>query len=260
MGFLKVYSNSIQVLSERIGLEMSGINRNEQDLFAETEIAISQWQKLGIYFGVKPAEKTADVERLLVDSAKLFAGNNKQLSTVASWLCRYYRVVCKHRLTKVIEDNLYPETFAQLKSLLSFVKCQVSSEHFNLAIKACGNFENAAAYFGRVDYANIKEPPVVMRDNPDLHYRAIFSGGLKASVIVSLIHSAEVGVSEVALAKSCSVTRKALRDALDHLEFCQLVCRESTTARTKLTLSFIPDSWETIPQQYLDNLTFDLDW
>jgi len=38
MGFLKVYSNSIQVLSERIGLEMSGINRNEQDLFAETEI------------------------------------------------------------------------------------------------------------------------------------------------------------------------------------------------------------------------------
>jgi hypothetical protein len=139
------------------------------------------------------------------------------------------------------------------------VKQEASTEHFNLAIKACGDFHNAAD-IGRVDYASIKEPGIVMRDNPDLHYRAIFSGGLKASVIVSLIHSTEFGISESALAKSCGVNRKALLDALEHLEFCQLVCRESTTAKTKITLNFIPESWETIPQEYMNNLEFIIDW
>jgi hypothetical protein len=239
---------------------MSGISKNEQDLFERTETMLSQWQKLGIEFGVKPAERTADIERLLVDSAELLVVHQKLLVPVASWLCRYYRIVCKHRLAKTIKDISCPETIDVLKSLFSFVKQEASTEHFNLAIKACGDFLNAAADIGGVEYASIKEPGIVMRDNPDLHYRAIFSGGLKASVIVSLIHATEFGISESALAKNCGVTRKALRDALEHLEFCQLICRESTAARTKITLNFIPETWETIPQEYMDNMEFVIDW
>jgi hypothetical protein len=44
------------------------------------------------------------------------------------------------------------------------------------------------------------------------------------------------------------------------LEFCQLVCRESTPAKTNITLNFIPESWETIPQEYMNNLEFIIDW
>jgi hypothetical protein len=239
---------------------MSAISKNEHDLFVETEIAFSQWQKLGIEFGVKPAEKTADVERLLVNSSEFFAGNMKLMLPVANWLCRYYRIVCRHRLVRTIKDISCPEKLSVLKSLLSFVKQEASTEHFNLAIKACGDFDQRLAGIDHADYANIKEPGIVMRDNPDLHYRAILSGGLKASIIVSLIHSTEFGISESALAKNCGVTRKALRDALEHLEFCQLVCRESTTARTKITLNFIPESWETVPQEYMDKLEFVFEW
>ncbi|MFI4912361.1 MAG: hypothetical protein ACIAQZ_11905 [Sedimentisphaeraceae bacterium JB056] len=239
---------------------MSGISKNEQDLFAETETTLSQWQKLGIEVGVKPAERTADIEGLLVDSAEFFVSDNKLTVPVASWLCRCYRIVCKHRLARIIKDISCPEKLGVLKSLLSFAKREASTEHFNLAINACGDFENVVLHIDRVDYASIKEPAVVMEDNPDLHYRAIFSGGLKASVIVSLIHSTEFGISESALAKNCGVTRKALRDALEHLEFCQLVCRESTTAKTKVTLNFIPESWETIPQEYMDNMEFVINW
>ncbi len=239
---------------------MSGISKNEQDLSAEMEIALSQWQKLGIDFGVKPAEKTADIERLLVNSGELFAGNQERLSSVASWLCRYYRVVCRHRLIKVIGDISCPEVLAALNSLLSFVKRETSTEHFNLAVNACGNFDQRLAVIDRADYANIKELGVVMKDNPDLHYRAIFSGSLKASAIVSLIHSTGFGISEAALARSCGATRKAIRDALEHLEFCQLVCRKNTTAKTKVTLNFIPDSWETVPQEFMDNMELIIDW
>ncbi len=32
---------------------MSGISKNEQDLFERTETMLSQWQKLGIEFGIK---------------------------------------------------------------------------------------------------------------------------------------------------------------------------------------------------------------
>jgi hypothetical protein len=106
---------------------------------------LSQWQKLGIEFGVKPAERTADIERLLVDSAELLVVHQKLLVPVASWLCRYYRIVCKHRLAKTIKDISCPETIDVLKSLFSFVKQEASTEHFNLAIKACGDFENAVA-------------------------------------------------------------------------------------------------------------------
>ncbi len=238
---------------------MSGMSKNEQDLFERTETMLSQWQKLGVDFGVKPAEKTADIERLLVDSAELLVDHQKLLP-VASWLCRYYRIVCKHRLARIIKDISCPEPLNVLKSLFSFVKRETSTEHFNLAIKACGDFSQRLAWIDRADYSNIKEPGIVMKDNPDLHYRAFFYGGLKASVIVSLIRSTEFGISESALAKNCGVTRKALRDALEHLEFCQLVCRESTSARTKVTLNFIPESWETIPQEYMDNMEFIIDW
>lgn len=44
--------------------------------------------------------------------------------------------------------------------------------------------------------------------------------------------------SEVALAKACGVTRKAFREAVEHLEFCQLVRRNYTAGKIKISLSY----------------------
>jgi DNA-binding GntR family transcriptional regulator len=66
-----------------------------------------------------------------------------------------------------------------------------------------------------------------MSNNPSLHKRAIFSGKLQASILVTLETDPSAGRSESALARACGATRNAIRDALDHLELCQFVQRKT---------------------------------
>lgn len=51
----------------------------------------------------------------------------------------------------------------------------------------------------------------VMRHNPELHYRALFSRNLKASILACLAVDPDTERNESALARACGVTRKAPR-------------------------------------------------
>ena len=71
----------------------------------------------------------------------------------------------------------------------------------------------------------IRPPEWVMDRNPSYQMRAIFKGNLRASILVLLKYNPETGTSESALSRACGATRKAVREALDHLEFCRMVQR-----------------------------------
>lgn len=232
------------------------------------DLILAHWNRLGIMFNVKASEQTADIEKLLVDTAAIIGQNARLLPAVVSWLCRYHRLVCRHRLAKFVSEINSPETLATLGFMLSCVKDKISTDHFNVVIKHCKKLETPLPLFyidrkskslsmlaksnscdladqwglwcDKVEFRDdiIRQVQPVMKQNPTLKYRALFAGQLKASVLETITHDPQSADSEVALAKACGVTRKGLREAVEHLEFCQLVRRNYTAGKIKISLSY----------------------
>ncbi|MDP6544402.1 MAG: hypothetical protein QGH60_10450 [Phycisphaerae bacterium] len=218
---------------------------------------LSGWVRLGAAFSVPTARKTPDIEQLLVETARVMPQFARVHSMMISWLVRYRRLVCRHRLAVLAERIESPEQSAALGLTLTLARNCAESDHFNLAIKACKPFAPPIPMF-HIDRQNdkfialagklsckegrqwglwtpqerlyddaIRPHSWIMQKNPSLHNRAIFSGKLPASILVTLEDDPSTGRSESALARACGATRNAVRDALDHLELCQLVQRKS---------------------------------
>ena len=232
------------------------------------DLILAHWNRLGIMFNVQPAEQTADIEKLLVETTSIVDQNARLLSAVASWLCRYHRLVCRHRFAKFVSEIKSQETLATLGFMLSCVKNKTSTGHFNVVIKHCKKLETPLPLFcvdrkskslallaksnscdlakqwglwcDKVEFRDdiIRKVQSVMNQNPSLKYRALFGGQLKASILETITHYPQSANSEVALAKACDVTRKALREAVEHLEFCQLVRRNYTAGKIKISASY----------------------
>jgi hypothetical protein len=232
----------------------------------DPDLILAHWNRLGIMFNVRPAKQTADIEKLLIETAAIIGQNARLLPAVASWLCRYHRLVCRHRLAKFASEINSPETLAVLGFMLSYVKDKISTDHFNVAIKHCKKNETPLPLFyvdrkskgmamlaksnscdlagqwglwcDEVEFRDdiIRKAQPMLKQNPILKYRALFSGQLKASVLETIVHCPQSANSEVALAKACGVTRKALREAVEHLEFCQLVRRDYTAGKIKISV------------------------
>jgi hypothetical protein len=217
---------------------------------------ISRWVRLGATFNAPPARKTPDIERLLVETARVIPQLARLHSMMISWLVRYQRLVCRHRLAALARQIKSPEQSASLGLTLTLCRNCAESDHFNLAIKACKPLAVPIPMF-HIDRQNeklitlagklscqegrqwglwtprerlyddaIRPHSWIMRKNPSLHNRAIFSGKLQASILVTLESNPSAGQSESALARACGATRNAVRDALDHLELCQFVRRK----------------------------------
>jgi hypothetical protein len=231
-----------------------------------SESVLMQWSKLGAAFNVRPASSTPDIERLLVDTARVLPENGRLFSVVVSWLCRNYRLVCRHRLAGFagrIEDV---QSSAVLGLVLDVVKAKVGIDHFNIAIKQCKPLKDPMPLFvvdrsceslaamakdsssevGRkwgvwCDDVQPKDDVLkssnwIMSENLGLKNRAVFNGNLRASILETLLYDQQAGQSESALAKCCGVTRKAVRQALDHLEFCQMIRRNNIGGRVRIML------------------------
>ena len=180
----------------------------------------------------------------------------------------YHRLVCRHRFAKFASEIKSQETLATLGFMLSCVKNKTSTGHFNVVIKHCKKLETPLPLFcvdrkskslallaksnscdlakqwglwcDKVEFRDdiIRKAPLVIKQNPTLKYRALFGGQLKASVLETIAHCPQSADSEVALTKACGVTRKALREAVEHLEFCQIVRRSYTAGKIKISLSY----------------------
>ncbi|MFI4912493.1 MAG: hypothetical protein ACIAQZ_12575 [Sedimentisphaeraceae bacterium JB056] len=227
---------------------------------------LKEWSRLGVIFNVDESDRTPDIEKLLVKTAYELRGNSRLFVMALSWLCIYQRFVCKHRLAsfaRKIEDSF---ASASLGLLLDMAKEYSGSDHFNLAIKFCRGNENPEPLFlsdnrnpalagfvqsrscslaikwglwceeTQIKVDSIRPLSWIMKNNPALKQRAIFNGNLKASILETIADDQKTGESESLLAKCCSATRKAVREALDHLEFCQMIRRVPDGSRIRIEI------------------------
>jgi hypothetical protein len=230
------------------------------------ESVLMQWSKLGAAFNVPPVDSTPDIEQLLIDTAIALPDNARLFPVVVSWLCKNYRLVCKHRLSAFTARITDPHASASLGLLLDIVKSKLDIDHFNIVINKCKPLKEPLPLFAvdrisksLIEMAQqsacklgikwglfcqdvqlkddvIKSSNWIISENSTLRNRAVFNGNLRASILETLVYDKQAGQSESSLARCCGVTRKALREALDHLEFCQLVHRISIASRVTIML------------------------
>jgi len=225
-----------------------------------------RWTKLGAAFNVKASRSTPDIDQLLIDTAAVLSDNARLFSVVVSWLCKNYRLVCRHRLAGLASQINDPNTLATLGLILDMAKSKLDIDHFNNVIKKCSVMKKPGPLFA-VDRRNsrfakmakagscqlgikwglwcedvqlkddvIRPSSWIMSENSRLKNRALFNGNLRASILETMTYDKQAGQSESELAKCCGVTRKALREALDHLEFCQMIKRRSVAGKTRTML------------------------
>jgi hypothetical protein len=215
----------------------------------------ARWSRLGVLFNVAPACRTPDLERLLLDTAEAIPQNARLLVTTATWLAQYGRLVARHRLARLVgevEDNT---TLAVLGLLLDTAGAMGQTEVFSLVKSACRPAPVPMPLFvvdraggGLIEFVrtrasatsrrwNLWAEPIALKSealrpldwiiarNPSMRVRAIFTGGLRSSILACLQFDAPRGASEAQVARLCGVTRKAAHEALDHLELCAMIHR-----------------------------------
>lgn len=232
----------------------------------DVKSVLMRWSKLGAAYNVKAVDSTPDIELLLVDTAMVLPENARLFSVVVSWLCRNYRLVCRHRLAAFAAQIAETYASASLGLMLDITKSRVGIDHFNIVIDKCrplmypeplfavdrsckelaamakaGSCEMGVRWGLWCEEVQLKDDVVrpcgwIMAENSGLKNRAVFNGNLRASIIETLVYDEQAGQSESVLARCCGVTRKAVRQALDHLEFCQMVRRSNVAGKVRIML------------------------
>ena len=228
---------------------------------------VSDWGRLGILFNVPLAERTPDIEPLLIRTAEVLPNHARLLPAVTTWLGHYERMVARHRLAAIAGRIERRDVSASLGLLLDLGARISQTDHLSSAIAACRAAATPGPLFlvdrrseamsrlardSACDIAlrwglwtprpatktdAIRPASWIVRTNPELRWRAVFGGNLRASLLACLKASPAAGRSESALAAACGATRKALRDALDHLQLCGLISRERSARRTVISIS-----------------------
>lgn len=214
----------------------------------------ARWAKLGAMLNVRAGDKTPDIERLLLDTARVSSANSRLFIMAATWLARYGAYVAKHRLARLILDELESEYRPTLGLLLEWAKDHGESNgsRFNLAIKACGSakdgrplsdVENRNIIFARLakqrasvlsqkwgrwmtDFEpknDALRPVSWVAEHNDLAVRALTGGDLRSSVMAEYEAGADCIESEAELARRCGASRPAIRGAIECLKMAGYV-------------------------------------
>jgi hypothetical protein len=215
----------------------------------------ARWTRLGAMFNVQPSVTTPDIERLLLDTSRAASANSRLFVLAGTWLAGYGDYVAKHRLARLVRDELEPEHRPTLGFLLDWARSHGDSNgsRFNLAIAACGpatdarpltDLEHRNPTFSRLAEKRASwlsrkwgrwmsdfEPKTdalrpaewVAEHNPSLRVRALTGGDLRASVLAECEAAACPIGSEAELARRCGASRPAVRDAIRSLRLAGLV-------------------------------------
>ena len=227
---------------------------------------LSKWVRLGATFNVSPSPKTPDVERLIMETVAEIPHFSRLKSMMTAWLMQFEELVCRHRLANLIKAEANDMDSAILGYVLSSLRSRTKTSHFNMAIKqtralSCpvpmykvDQKNSATAAFAERfsdhlakswglwapedrDYVDsLMSVKWVMKENPQLRYRALFSGKLQATIISNLLENPSHGQSESVLAHACAATRVSIRKALEHLELCGYVERKPDRRAVKIQL------------------------
>ncbi|NBC11465.1 MAG: hypothetical protein GVY24_06995, partial [Planctomycetes bacterium] len=211
---------------------------------------IARWSRVGVLFGCRPARTTPDLERLLLDTARLAPGNARLFYLAVTWLSRYGNFIARHRLKRLIQTDLEAAHQPVLSALLALAVKHSASRELLVAAEVCQPADAARPLFDvqrrspalakiahlhacaeglRCNLWFPDEPPKldalrparwIIERNPDYLDRIVRKGDLRCSILLVLRHDTPDGSadSEVALAERCSANRIAVRNALDDLE------------------------------------------
>lgn len=215
----------------------------------ELDPLLRDWASLGACFNVQPDEPSAiDIERLLLDTARTAPTMARLFIMAASWLNTFGDTIAKHRLARLIRDELEEEHQAVLGLLLETAQQGTHPLEFDAIIRplqpeespkplfdhARGDTKLSAIVRDRASELTRKwglwaqpvefkfdaiRPAVwVMARHPYLRTRADFRGDLRASVLAALRHDENAGESEIRLAKLAGGSRSQIRNAICNLQ------------------------------------------
>jgi hypothetical protein len=232
------------------------------------ERLISQWTRIGAGFATDQSPEPPDLERLLLETARQATGMARVFIMAATWLHHYGDLIAKHRLKRLIRDELECEHHATLGLLLDIAQQGTHPARFasivrelspaseprplfdverspaRLAERARRRASLISARWGLwcedIEFKKDALRPAfwLMSQNPGLITRADFRGDLRASVLAALEHDADAGLSELELARRCGGSRAQVRSALDNLELTGKARRFRTDRerRTRISL------------------------
>jgi hypothetical protein len=210
----------------------------------------ARWTRLGAMLNVKAASRTPDVERLLLDTARVCPANSRLFVLAAGWLALYGDYVARHRLAHLVGLELESESrpVHGLRRDLARENGASNGSRFNHAIRACKPAEMPQPLFeaerrtaaiarlaerrasplsrkwGRwtgafeVRTDAIRPAEWIARHNPSLVERALTGGDLLASVLAECRADAHAIQSEAELARRCGASRPAIREAIRRLQ------------------------------------------
>jgi len=230
---------------------------------------IAQWARAGAMFGLDPADSCPDIERLLLTTAAHARGDSRLFIMAFTWLCRFGDLVAKHRLRRLIIDQLPRDHWPVLGLLFDLVRHQTKTPRFNAVVRTCAQaalpepqplfeiearlaatraiVERAAQEVSRtwhlwvrpIELKNdaLRAPDWIIGQNPTWQVRAELKGDLRASILVELELDPSAGESELELARRTGATRAAVRSALTGLELSGRIERvaAASTGHRRLT-------------------------
>lgn len=216
----------------------------------QTDIIERGWAQVGVLFGCEPSRETPDLERLLLATAHRCPDNARLLPIAVTWLVEYGGFVARHRLKRLVQDELAPDDQATLGLIIEEAVANGATRDLLMVVEVCHPFESPAplSNLQRDNTALVQiaekhasdvsrrwgvwTPPVMLkRDalrpvswllarNPGYHDRIVRKGDLRTSILETLRRDVPCGTvpSESALTRLSGATRTAVRKALAALE------------------------------------------
>ena len=213
-----------------------------------TDAVLSKWAGLGVSFQIDPAIGLIDLERLILDAARHASGMSRLFIMTTTWLHTYGDLIAKHRLKRLIRDELEDQYKPVLGLMLDIAQQGTHPLEFQTVIKDLKPapeprplFDSASKSNAMKQLAQRKATSVSKKWNlwcqenefkhdamrpsswvierfPELRTRADFRGDLRASIIASLRYDPDSGQSESRLAQLAGGSRAQVRSALRNLE------------------------------------------
>lgn len=216
---------------------------------------IKRWSRAGIMFDALPSASSPDLEKLLIDTARLLPTQARLFNMTITWLCRYGDLIARHRLRQMAIGQLDAEAKAALGLLLESAANHSGTSHFNLIIDCCvpalspgplyllgrkkpalsKMIERKASKLSKQwglwadgfepRFDTLRRKSWIIERNPEFQMRADLKGDLRSSIITTLSATPEAGVTIVNLSHQCGVTMAATLDALENLEISNRIKR-----------------------------------
>lgn len=209
----------------------------------------SAWARLGVLFNVPASEQSPDLELLLLDSARKCGANTRIFPLVVSWLSLYGSFVARHRLRRLIVQNLEVEFQCVLGLIIESAIANGAPESLRIVTRECRPAKDPKPLSksfqdnkGLRDLARrtaseesqkwgvwtsrvVLKPDAIrpvswlLQNNPDYAARRVRRGDLRSSILEILRNDTpNFSVrSESELVRLCGSTRKGLKAALNAL-------------------------------------------